>query len=287
MGAWGEGLYDDDEACDVRDTVSLLAKMPASGDEILALLLEQFRYSENLDDDGCPSFWMVVADQFAKYGIACEKAQRLGREAIESGADIQDLQARGMEQIGLKGRKKTHEKVLQRLASPKTESARRIPKSPPSSVVAVGEIYSYPTMNGKGMNAWFSDWNQAGFRPDGWGALIILASGRIFDWFPWSAYSPVNVNPLTEPVLQDVLFTKTLFKNGVAYFSPKQSHMKRMGMRLLGSVQVNVDAVSELQKLASHKPKDAVMCDWSICSGAFSTGDPNLGLARVQDLMAK
>ena len=285
MGAWGAGLYDDDEACDVRDTVSLLAKMPATGDEILGLLLDQFERDADLNDDGCPGFWIAVAAQFAKRGIVCDQATKLAREAIESGADIQDLQDRGMEASGLRARRKVHEKVLQRLAEPKPASARRIPKSPPRLAVNVGEIYSYPTMNGQGMNAWFSNWEEAGFKPNGWGVLIILASGRVFDWFPWAAYTPVVVSLHAEPTLDDVLSAKTLFEDGIAYFAPKKSHMKKMEMNLLGSVQVDVEAVNQLRELATDKPKDAVIYDWSICSGAFSTDDPKLGKVFVRDLL--
>jgi hypothetical protein len=32
MGAWGPGLYQDDEAADLRNTISLLSKMPGVED---------------------------------------------------------------------------------------------------------------------------------------------------------------------------------------------------------------------------------------------------------------
>ncbi|MTW14288.1 hypothetical protein GM658_27095 [Pseudoduganella eburnea] len=286
MGTWGEGLYDDDEACDVRDTLSLLAKMPAGAEQILALLLKQFGRNEDLRDDGCPGFWIAVADQFARHGIESGRALTMARRAIDSGADIDDLQARGMEAGGLKARQKVHQKVLQRLAQPKPASSRKVPKNAPVMTVQAGEVYAFPTMKGKGMNAWFPDWEKAGFQPDGWGALIILATGRVFDWFPWAAYSPVNVNPHSAPVLEDVLRGKTLFKDGVSYCAPKASHLKKMGMTLLGKLQLDDNAVDALCKLASVKPRSAVLCDWSVCSGAFSTHDPRLGRASVQELVA-
>jgi hypothetical protein len=284
MGAWGEGLYDDDEACDVRDTISLLSKMPRDGDAILELVLEQFERDVDLNDDGCPTFWMVVADQFAKRGIECERAKRLGLAAIETGADLADLAAREMEPQGLKGRKKVHEKLRERIANPKPTGSRRVPKSPPKCVVATGEIYSFPTMNGTGLNAWFASWEEAGFEPNGWGSLIILEVGRVFDWFPWAAYTPLVTDPSKEPDFDAALGAKTLFSDGLAYFAPKKSHMKKMGMNLLGSIEISTPAVEKLKKLARHTPKYAVMCDWSICSGAFSREDPALGKVAVREL---
>ncbi len=285
MGTWGGGLYDDDEACDVRDSISLLAKMPRDGNAILALLLEQFERNEDLKDDGCPAFWMVVADQFAKRGIESERVMKLALASMNSGADLADLEAREIEPQELKARMKVHEKLRQRIAHPKPSSSRKVPSSPPKLAVNVGEIYSFPTMNGSGFNAWFSSWEGAGFQPDGWGALIILDTGRVFDWFPWGAYTPVVVNPRTEPALEDVLAAKTLFSDGVAFFAPKKSHMKKMGMNLLGKVAIHSPAVESLKKLTQYTPKYAVMCDWSICSGAFSRDDPNLGKMSVSDLL--
>ena len=285
MGAWGEGLYEDDEACDVRDFISLLSKMPGDGDSILQLALEQFERDENLDDDGCPTFWMVVADQFAKRGIECDRAMKQALLSINSGADLADLKARGMEPQGLKARKTVHEKLKEKITNPKPSSSRRIPKAPPKMIVEVGEIYTFPTMSGSGFNAWFSSWDEAGFVPNGYGSLIILDVGRVFDWFPWAAYTPLVTNPVREPSLNEVLGAKTLFSNGLAYFAPKKSHMTKMGMKLLGKVEVSQESVAELKKLSDSSPKDAVMCDWSICSGAFSREDPTLGKVPLSNLL--
>ncbi|MBI3711588.1 MAG: hypothetical protein HY253_01290 [Burkholderiales bacterium] len=287
MGVWGEGLYDDDEACDLRDTISLLSKMPGDGESILRLVLEQFERDDNLSEDGCPAFWMVVADQFAKRGISCERVVQLGLAAIDTGVDILDLEARGMDASGLAGRKKVHSKLKDRIANPKPPGSRKVPQSPPKCAVAVGQVYAFPTMNGQGMNAWFSSWEEAKFRPDGWGSLIILDAGRVFDWFPWAAYTPLVTDPSKEPDLDAVMKSKTLFSDGVAFFAPKASHMKKMGMKLLGCIDVSQSAVNELKKLSRQTPKSAVMCDWSICSGAFSRDDPALGKVAVYDLKAR
>jgi len=286
MGTWGEGLYDDDEACDVRDTIALLSKMPGDGESILRLMLEQFERDEDLTDDGCPTFWMAVADQFAKRGITCERAFRLGVAAMETGADLADLAARGMDADGLVGRKRVHAKLRERIENPKPHGSRKVSKSPPKCAVATGQIYSFPTMSGTAMNAWFSSWEEARFVPNGWGSLIVLEVGRVFDWFPWAAYTPLVTDPSKEPDFISAIESKTLFSDGVAFFAPKDSHLKKMGMKLIGCIEVSQHAVDELKKLSRSSPQQAVMCDWSVCSGAFSRDDPSLGKVAVRDLRA-
>ncbi|MFN7883507.1 MAG: hypothetical protein ACK5PF_10920 [bacterium] len=287
MGTWGEGLYDDDEACDLRDSISLLSKMPINGDSILRLVLEQFERDDNLDADGSPSFWMVMADQFAKRGIECDFVMQLALAAIDTGADLADLEARGTELQVLKRRKKIHDKLKERIANPKPPGFRKVPKSPPKCVVAAGEIYSFPTMNGSGLNAWFASWEQAKFVPNGWGSLIILEVGRVFDWFPWAAYTSLVIDPKKEPDFYSALDAKTLFAEGVEYFAPKESHMKKMNMKLLGCIDVSQAAVDELKKLTPSTPRKAVMCDWSICSGALSRDNPAFGKVAVRELQEK
>ena len=92
-------------------------------------------------------------------------------------------------------------------------------------------------------------------------------------------------NPKGEPSFEDAIKAKTLFSNGVAYFAPKKSHMNKMRMNFLGKVELSSEAVQELRKLSHSSPKEAVMCDWSICSGAFSRDDSTLGVIPVRDLL--
>ena len=285
MGAWGEGLYDDDFTCDVRDSISMLSKMPATGDEIIKILTEQYGPVRDLADDGVPGFWMVVADQFSKKGIESKEAVSNALDAIDSGADIRDLQARGMEEKGLKSRLKVHAKLKDVIANPKPASKRRVAKSPPKLVVRDGEIFAYPTMNGKGLNAWFSNWEEAKFVPDGWGSMLITSTGREYEWFPWATYVPVNTDPAKKPTINDVLKAKTLLSDGAGYCIPKKSHITKMGMEKLGEVRLNQDAVEDLLKSQRNTAKQAVSCGWSICSGAFSS--TKQGLVAVQDLIVQ
>jgi hypothetical protein len=48
-------LYQDDEAADLRETISLMSKMPADGERILEILPSAHRLTEPSADLGIPS----------------------------------------------------------------------------------------------------------------------------------------------------------------------------------------------------------------------------------------
>lgn len=286
MGTWGTSLYEDDEALDIRDSIAILSKMPIDGERTLELLLENFDRDFNLEDEDAPIFWLTVADQFEKKGIGCDKVLQMAIQVIEGGADLRALEGRGMEVADLVQRKKLLDKLLLRFKNPKTTRPLSKPALPPKLCVCAGQIYAYPTMNGQGMNAWFSSWEAADFNPDGAGALIILATGRAFDWFPWCAYTPVNINPHEQITLDKVLASKTTFREGVGYCAPKQTHFKKMGMSLLGSATLDPAKVDAVMQMCPRKPSEAIINDWSICTGAFSTSNPDIGFVPVASLLA-
>lgn len=291
MGSWGAGLYDDDDACDVRDEIAsmLLAKPNTSTDALLASLRRKFGYSADLTLDNCPTFWMVIADQFCKRGIESKIAMTLALAAIDTGADLKDLEARGMDKRGLRARASVHRKLRQRLANP--QQACRKPALKPvlkKLVVEAGEIYSYPTNRfGTPFNVYRSSWEEVGFEPTGWGALIILKAGRFKGLHPWAVFCSVVTKSNPEPTLEAVLTGKTL-KAGVSHCVPRQSHMKKMGMKLLGKVTLDSNCVEELmqrRKFTRATPKEAVMSDLSFYMSAVSCDNEVLGLMSLTKLV--
>src|SRR5687768_9277823 len=104
MGTWGTGLYSDDTAADLKNSIALLTQLPVSGDRLLEILIDTYAGSVELTDDGGPAFWLVVADQFERKGIHSARVVRQAREVIATGADLRDLEARGMPAKDLKKR---------------------------------------------------------------------------------------------------------------------------------------------------------------------------------------
>ncbi|MDO9264454.1 MAG: hypothetical protein Q7U02_10850 [Desulfosalsimonadaceae bacterium] len=287
MGAWGEGIYDDDEACDVRNMIRLLSKAPVSGDRILEILLSEFKRNEELKEDGCPTFWIAVADQFEKKGICCKKAFEQAKKAIKTGADIEDLRNRGMEKKALENRLRLTNNLLQRFQTPTQKNQASITRKPIQNCVKAGQIYTFPTMDGSGFNAWAPNWMKDTFQPNGWGALIIIEVGQVFDWFPYCAYTPLVVCPDRKMSFDEVLKSKTLFSDGVAYCLPQHSHMKKMGMELLGCIEIDKRQADKITKLSDRSPRQAVICEWSICNGAMGATEKHKGYFEVKELQKK
>ena len=295
MGAWGAGLYQDDVALDLKNTIALLAKMPVSGDRILEILLETHNEGVELTDDGGPTFWLVVADQFERRGIASRAAFKRALTAITSGADLRDQKEHDMDPTDLRKRSKMLDELAGRLRSPRPLRPRPTTRNPPPYVVEVGEVYSFPTMQRASFNAWFSNWEQEGFVPDGWGAMIVLARGRVFDWLPWCAFASVTVNPACVPTVDDVARARLLNADGASLCVPRSSHLKKMGMQLIGQLAVNPKQAAALVRTAKREmhetPELAVTAGWSFTGGARSwrqdASDANGKGVRVAELLAK
>jgi hypothetical protein len=286
MGAWGAGLYQDDFASDLKSTISLVSKVPASGDRLLEILRERHGDVSPEDDDGT-TFWLVVADQFERRGIDCQEALATALSIIDDGKDLKRLEELGLDRRGLAKRTEVLQELAVRLRSPRTVRPRPKKGKPPAFFVDAGEVYAFPTMKGKAVNAWFDSWEQAGFQPDGWGALLILAVGRAFDWLPWCAIASLTVDPQRPPTLEDAIGSKLLIHpqtDGAARCVPRRSHIERMQMQLLG--RLPLDPVRAAKEVSRWSVEASIGCGWSISSVAFSSSIGSLPVsARVSELL--
>jgi len=291
MGTWGVGLYQDDSAADLRGMIATLAKLPASGDRILQIILDNWNEPVGLGDDNGPTFWLVVADQFERRGIACTKALDQALTAIDTGADLRDLQARGAEPNDLKRRGKLLSELAKRFRSPRSPRPQPKRSKPPPLVVETGEVYRFPTMEDKAFNPYLPSWEKGGFKgdgfkPDGWGALLIVAVGRAFDWFPWCAASALTVDPARPPSLDDVLGARFISEEQRGnYIVPRRNHAKKMGLELVGRLKLDSAKTADALPTA-HSPQIAVVIGWTFSPEARSwRGRPGNGV-RVSDLLA-
>ena len=89
MGVWGTGLYSGDFALDLRSTVSAVARLPFDGDKLSDILCgTEPGAANNSDDEEHTIFWLVIADQFAKRSITCDRARDKALAIIEDGNDL-------------------------------------------------------------------------------------------------------------------------------------------------------------------------------------------------------
>lgn len=280
MGTWGTGLYSDDEALDLKGTIALLAEMPIDGEKLYQLICTQ----SDVADTSNPAFWLVMADQFEKHGLAHPHIFESAIGIIKKGEDIAYLRDHDMSAANLKKRQAMLDKLLVKLESPRPLRKINPNKKPPDSVVEVGQVYTFPTMELRAMSAWFKNWEEAKFKPNGWGAFVVVAQGRLFDWHPWCAVISLTV-PNDRPIMLDeTIALRTASRQGAYCCIPKKNHFERIQAQLIGQLPIDGNK-GEAIIYREHTPKYAVMNGWSICSVISGWSGTNYETVTVKSLL--
>lgn len=268
MGTWGSGIYDDDFAADLRNSVALVCKVPFDGDRLTEILLQLHAVTSESENE--TTFWLVLADQFERRGIECPGVVSATLSIIESGADLSRLKEQEADQRFLKKRAAVLESLAARLKAPRPLHARPNPRKPPDQVLDVGEVYAFPTESGFACSPWRLP-AKGPFIPDGWGALVVLDCGRAFDWLPWCALASLSVSPSRRPTIDDAIGADLIFHlqtYGAARCVPKRSHAKTMGLELIG--RLPLDPLKVKPHLSKWPINDSIVCGWSISTPAYS-----------------
>lgn len=203
MGVWSTGLYSGDFARDLRSAVAAVTRLPLDPAQIIEAIsqLEPAAANHPRDEDHT-TFWLVLADQFAKRGIAAPLARDRALAIIDSGEDLAMLKKLGMDEPGLLQRRKVLQELRARITNPAPAKPRATLKKPQPYLMEIGDFIAYPTDHGKNINPYIPAgrdlsvgplaWNQ-----DGWNLFVIIDRGRAFDFLAW--YRPlVFTSPAVE-----------------------------------------------------------------------------------------
>ena len=192
MGAWGAGLYSSDMAADMRAVIKSALRLPFDEDRIVDILRDCERgAADDPDDEDHTTFWLVLADQFEKRGVAHAPAREKAIAIIDRGDDLDMMEKRGMKQADLRKRGARLAELRARLAAaPRASKPRATIKAPEPYVLEVGVLYACP-VRGDNINPRGGKKNFDGspWIPDGWRQFIILNRGRAFDYLAW--YQPL------------------------------------------------------------------------------------------------
>jgi hypothetical protein len=269
MGAWGASLYEDDTALDLKTAISVVCKVPADGIRLLGFLKEMYGNCDPVDEDAA-LFWLVVADQFERRGIECKEVTSTALSIIECGSDLRNAQESGADEAFIRKRSRSLQELASRLRTPRPYRSGRRPSKLPPLVLTEGEVYSFPTMRGRAWHPYRLE-SDGPFEPDGWGALVVLATGRAFEWLPWVALASLTVKPDSMPTFEEALQGRLILHlqtEGAGRFVPKRAHAKGLGLELLG--RVNLDPVRVAPQLSKWSVTQAIQFDWTIAYGAIS-----------------
>jgi hypothetical protein len=242
MGVWGAGLYSGDFAMDLRGAVKSVARLPFDGDKLVEFLCDiELGAANHPEDEDHTTFWLVIADQFAKLGIVSQRAKERALQIIDEGSDIAMLTRLGMNVSGLRKRQKMLVDLRRSLtAAPQPATHRSVMQKPQPFVMDVGDVFVYPTSLGRckeNCPAWIRivpPWEQ-----DGWNAVVIVSAARAFDFLAW--YRPLTLaSPVKEKSDLSRLRSAPLWvlkRPGTC----RAVDLKRLGMEKIGTVQVDSD----------------------------------------------
>ena len=248
MGVFGAGLYSGDFAMDLRSAISAVARLPFDSDKLADIVCESESASANKpDDEDHTTFWLVIADQFAKRSIVCDRVRDKALEIIDSGADVAMHAKRKMNPSDLRKRQKMLKELRERITAPAVNRSRRpVLKKPQALLMDIGDVFAYPTFGGRCMNAYAAsrelDREGTGtpaWKQDGWAAMVIVDRGRAFDFLAW--YRPLTISRATvhKPVLEE-LRGEILWRLAHAY-TCSPLHFKRMELEKIGVLPVDND----------------------------------------------
>lgn len=188
MGVWGSGLYSSDFALDLRSSVRAALRLPFEGDRIVELLcaLEPASANDPNDEDHS-TFWLVMADQFARYGVRSNIVREKALQIIDGGTDIAMLKRLGMDDAGLRKREHVLSDLRQLLSTPTLAvKPRSVLKEPQALIFTVGDVLLYPTSLGRCRLKLAARLHPVpAWTQDAWGAAIILQSGLAFGFLAW------------------------------------------------------------------------------------------------------
>ncbi|WP_266170294.1 hypothetical protein [Dyella subtropica] len=226
---------------DLRTTVGAVVRLPYDPDRLVEILCETEPTAANdSTDEDHPTFWLIVADQFAKRGIVCDHVREKAFQIIDNGADIAMLQKAGMSESGLRKRGKQLQELRTRIAAANVQKPRAVLKKPQPLLMDVGDVIVYPTRRGDPINPYFATVRMTNGRPwipDGWGAAVIIDCGRAFEFLSW--YRPLTVaearseKPPLDLLRGDVLWR--LRRPGTC----SAPHFQRMELEKVGNLAID------------------------------------------------
>jgi hypothetical protein len=248
MGVLGVGLYSGDFAIDLRSTIGAVVHLPFDSEKLTDILVEsELTIANKPDDEDHTTFWLVIADQFAKRSIACDRVRDKALEIIDSDADVTMNEKLGMNAPDLRKRRKMLKELRERIMAPAVHrSPRPVLKKPQALLMDIGDVFAYPTFGGRCINAYAAsrELDRLGtmapaWKQDGWAAMVIVDRGRAFDFLAW--YRPLTISSaMVQKLVFEDLRGEVLWRLAHAG-TCSALHFKRMEFEKIGVLPVDSD----------------------------------------------
>jgi hypothetical protein len=251
MGTWGVGLYQSDDASDLRDEFREVVRAPWDGDRLRA-------WAQDAYPDDSTDLRLALADLFWSYGIDHHDVFAKALEVVDGGADLDSKRRLGMSERDLKKRSTILDQLAAKLRSTNLKPRnRRMIEAPEPFLFAPGDCLIYPTSEGRVRNPYVSPAREAAFytahawERDGWAAAITLGCVHRFETFARYLVAVLRHDDETEPALGDfatlsILHSRTYSHDvlqRVHLVSTTSLHLKRMRVSIVGNLPVHAAKV--------------------------------------------
>ncbi len=253
MGSWGIGLYSGDFAMDLRSTIRAVSRLPFDPERLTEVVCQtESAAAVNPEDEDHATFWLVVADQFARRGIESVRARETALRIIDSGQDLEMQRKLGQSAAGLQKRRRMLADLRDRLAVASPVKSRPTIKKPQPFLVDLGDALIYPTCGGDCWNPYTTRPDQLRiygprggepWRQDGWGAMVIVERGRAFDFFAWYRPVVIGTGVSAKPDLE-ILRRGEWHLELSGTLSP--THFRRMKLERIGSFPIDLAKLHRL-----------------------------------------
>jgi hypothetical protein len=225
------GLYSNDDALDLRSSISAVCRLPYDGDQLVELLAELNPDARDPEREGHTTFWLVVADQFHRRGIRSEARER-ALAIIGKGTDLAVLAGLGMRETDLRKRRRLLDDLAVELHSPLKEKPRKTMKKPEALLFSAGDVLAFRIDDrGSCNNPYETNPRYAHFEPVGWDGCVILRSGLALDYLAWYQVGTTRAPWRERPTLEQVM--TRIVRSRVGTIS--KSHAARMGLERMGT----------------------------------------------------
>ena len=275
MGVLGTGLYSRDFALDLRSAVGAVLRLPFDPDKLVDALsgTEPSAANKSSDEDHT-TFWLVIADQFARRGIACDRVRTKALAIIDTGIDIAMLEKLGMKANELRKRQRILDEVRARIVgAPTTNKPRTVLQKPEPLLMEIGDVLAYPTCSGENINPYrpsraanihYTKTGREPWKQDGWGAMVILDCGRAFEYLAW--YRPAKLaEAMAEKPTLDSLRSEMLWSiESPGTCSP--SHFRKMELEKIGVFSVDREKANVIYPKRFGTGASAAVQDISIAN---------------------
>ena len=249
---------------DLRAAVAAVARLPLSDAELVEALRSTERAAaDHAGDTDHTTFWLVLADQFARRGVYPEEVKARALQIIDSHADLDQLKALGAGPADLRKRQAKLGEIKAALleAAPRSRSVMSKPQPLP---MGAGDVIAYPTSSGTPINPYFKskalirDWD-----PDGWGVLAVVECGHVFGYLAWARAMMLD-GAQPEPPAMAALWAEPRWRlQRAGTCSP--AHFKKMEFERLGRVAIDAEALDRLFP-DRPSPRTAAISDKSIAN---------------------